>query len=86
MEARTDVFAWRQNTGVSRRHIRFGRNGAADITGILRGGRRLEIETKTATGKQSDAQVEFQAEIERMGGLYILARSVEDVATALEGV
>ncbi len=77
---------WRQNTGVAKfgnRKVRFGIPGQADITGILPDGRRLEIEVKSATGRQSEEQKKFQAMIERFGGLYILAYSPEDVMTAL---
>jgi hypothetical protein len=46
-------------------------------------GVRLEIETKTPTGKQRPDQVNFEAMIRRFHGCYILARSVDDVAAAL---
>jgi len=79
---------WRANVGVARmghRVVRFGVPGQADLTGILPGGLRLEIEVKSANGRQSTEQRAFQRMIERFGGLYILARSVEDVRRALEG-
>ena len=77
---------WRANTGVARigrRVVRFGVPGQADLTGILPDGRRLEVETKSATGKQSKDQRNFQRMIERFGGVYVLARSVEDVKREL---
>ena len=77
---------WRANVGVARmgsRVVRFGVPGQADLTGILPDGRRLEVEAKSATGRQSIAQRNFQHLIERFGGLYVLARSVEDVRLAL---
>lgn len=89
---------WRQNTGVgwfcagkpARKSdpgaypVKFGLKGQADISGVvLPSGRRLEIETKTVTGRQSDEQRSFQEMIERFGGLYVLARSLEDVDAAL---
>ena len=64
------------------RVVRFGVPGQADLTGILPDGRRLEVEVKSATGRQSAAQRDFQNLIERFGGLYVLARSVEDVRQA----
>jgi len=73
---------WRANVGVARigpRVVRFGIPGQADLTGILPDGRRLEIEVKSPTGRQSPDQQAFQRIIERFNGLYILARSVEDV-------
>ena len=43
----------------------------------------LWIEVKTATGKQSELQKSFQAQVEAEGHRYILARSIEDVEAAL---
>lgn len=81
---------WRVNTGAVKtadRFIRYGIPGMADISGILApSGRRIEIECKAATGRQSEAQRNWQAMIEKHGGLYILARSVDDVARALPSV
>jgi hypothetical protein len=80
---------WRQNTGAARfgrQFVRFGVPGQADLSGILPGGRRLEIEVKSPTGVQSDEQRDFQALIERFGGVYILARSVEDVRRRLQSL
>lgn len=78
---------WRANVLVAKdksgRVIRAGVKGQADISGILMGGRRLEIETKSATNGQSPEQKKWQAMIERFGGLYVLARSVDDVERAL---
>ena len=90
---RPDLVVWRQNVGAlsiegatGNRFIRFGRVGQADITGIMAGGRRLEIEVKGPKGRQSDTQREFEAEISRLGGLYFIARSVQDVIDALPEV
>lgn len=80
---------WRANTGTAKdpitgRVVRFGTPGQADLSGlILPLGRRLEIEVKSATGKQSEDQISFQRMIESFGGLYVLARSVADVTRAL---
>ena len=60
------------------RPVRFGVNGAGDISGLLVDGRRLEIEVKTETGKQSDEQKNFEAMIRRFGGVYLLVRSAEE--------
>ena len=73
---------WRANVGVARinrRVVRFGIPGQADLTGILYDGRKIEIEVKSATGRQSPDQKNFQAIIERFNGIYILARSISDV-------
>jgi hypothetical protein len=63
----------------SQRRIRFGLIGQADLTGILSDGRRIEIEVKNEAGIQSERQVHYQKMIEKFKGLYILARSVDDV-------
>ena len=77
---------WRQNSGAmvseyhgKKRFMRFGKTGCADITGILKDGRRVEIEVKGPGGKQSPAQKEFQIMIEKNHGLYILVTSVNDL-------
>ncbi len=71
-------WCWRSNTGVARGHVRFGLPGQGDISGLLSPhGRRLEVEVKDAKGKQNPAQVEFQRRIEERGGLYVLARDVD---------
>ena len=64
--------------------IRYGVPGQADLTGLIAGGRRLEIEVKSETGRQSDEQRHYQHWIESRGGLYILARSVDDVRMGLQ--
>lgn len=77
---------WRANTGVARiakRVVRFGIPGQADLTGILPDGRRLEVEVKSPTGRQTRCQRSFQRMIEKFNGVYVLARSVEDVWNAL---
>ncbi len=82
---RSDMRLWRANTGAARsgrRVIRFGVPGQADLTGILPGGVRLEIEVKRAgvsAGRMSESQRNFKDMIERFGGVYVLARSVDDV-------
>lgn len=64
------------------RIVRVGVKGAADISGILRSkngfGLRLEIEVKTGSGRQSPDQKNFQRMIESLGGLYIVARSIQE--------
>ena len=86
------VFAWRNNTRtvwVGGRPIKFGYEGSGDILGILPGsGRFLSIELKTPKGttKKSRAilQESFRKQVNKAGGLAIVARSVEDVVEALK--
>jgi len=77
---------WRANVLAARmgnRFVRAGVRGQADLTGILPDGRRVEIEVKSSTGRQTKEQRNFQRMIERFGGVYVLARSVEDVRDRL---
>lgn len=80
--APTAIF-WRSNTGGARTErgfVRFGVAGQADITGCVRG-RRVEIEVKSATGRQRPGQREFQRIVEMTGGVYLVARSAVDACT-----
>jgi len=89
LAAMPEVYAWRQNTGVAKAHghrIRFGLNGSGDISGILRGGRRLELEVKLPGGKYgvTEEQEAFGARVLAMGGLWCVVRSVEEAVTVVE--
>jgi len=81
------VRVWRFNVGAARdprsgRVYKFGVPGQADLGGLMllpSGiGQRLEVELKKRDGRQDADQKIWQAEIERYGGLYILARSLSD--------
>lgn len=89
--SRPDLRIWRQNTGMAfsadgRQAVRFGIPGQADLSGILIGGRRLEIEVKGPRGRQTSEQQFFGAMITRFGGLYIVAHSLEEALSAIEEV
>jgi hypothetical protein len=77
------IFAWPSENYRAHGRAFIGEPGMPDITGMLPGGRFLGIEVKTATGKQSDNQKAFQARCDKEGGLYILARSLDDVTAVL---
>lgn len=81
-----DGVFWRTNSGVAvtpaRSVVRFNVPGTPDILGCYRG-RAVAIEAKAAIGRQSHQQRRFQAAWERAGGLYVLARSVDDAMAAL---
>lgn len=61
------------------RFIRFAFPGCSDILGMLKGGRFLACEVKTATGTLSEEQGAFLTMVNRFGGLGFIARSAEDV-------
>ena len=58
--------------------------GWPDITGLLPGGKFIGVECKAKRGRQSPAQKDMQEEITRRGGIYVLARSAEDLKEALK--
>lgn len=71
----------RQNTGAGKDHagnfVRFGVPGQGDLACVIFG-LAVEVEVKTPTGRQSKVQKNYQAALERAGGIYVLARSVEE--------
>jgi hypothetical protein len=78
---------WRNNTGGVRRgkrYVAFGTPGAPDVMGILAGGRLLCLECKGTTGRLSAAQKAWLKRAEAAGALVVVARSVEDLAEALD--
>jgi len=77
-----NVFHFRNNTG-RRGNVSYGFPGSADIIGLLPNGLFLSIEVKTETGIQSDKQKEFENNIIKNNGIYILARSLDDVIKGL---
>lgn len=52
--------------------------GLSDLTAI-KDGRTVYIEVKTPAGHLSDVQQGFRDDIEAHGGVYVVARCVEDV-------
>jgi hypothetical protein len=84
-----DVRVWPNVVGVFQRiksdeMIRVGVVGSADISGIYKDGRRIEIEVKTGNAKQSKEQKKWQIMIEKFGGIFILARSVDGALNDFE--
>lgn len=53
-----------------------GTNGTADIAATIIG-RSVKIEVKIGRDKQSDAQKEYQRQVEAAGGVYIIARTFD---------
>lgn len=88
---RDDIFMFRINVGVfrplhgdQRRAIRSAPDGTPDLLGVMTPGKAFAIEVKTARGQQRDMQKNWQKAWEKRGGIYILARSVEDVYKGLD--
>ncbi len=78
---------WRMNVGMGKtlggQMVRFGIPGMADLTGLVACGRRLEVEVKGPTGRQSAEQRTWERVVTGLGGLYCLARSTDDVEAFL---
>lgn len=55
------------------------RAGVADFALVLKGGRAAFLELKDQDGTQSDEQIEFQEECERLGALYRVASTPDEV-------
>lgn len=64
------------------RHVRSARSGTADILGCAEG-IFVAIEVKSATGRQSTDQAEYQRKVEAAGGLYLIARDVDSTLAAV---
>lgn len=56
-----------------------GLTGSGDILVCSKTGKWVEIETKSTKGTQRDEQIARQHYIESIGGIYILARSIDDL-------
>lgn len=78
---------WRQNAGgmkIGDSFVRFGFPGESDLQGLMApNGRFLAIEGKAGKDRMSPAQLTFKAMIESLGGLFIEARSAEQVVEIL---
>lgn len=85
------IFAWRNNSGAVKyqnaegrgRFLRFGYVGSSDIIGVLPDGRFLAVECKAEKGRVSEAQRFFLSEVTKLGGVSVVAKSIEDVAAVL---
>ena len=78
--------AWSNPTGALRtedRFIRYGQVGSPDILACIKG-RFVGVECKVGKDRQSKVQSDFQAALSRHDGIYILARSVDDVTNRLK--
>jgi hypothetical protein len=57
--------------------------GWPDITGVLPSGRFLGVECKAPGGRQSPVQKAMEEAVHKHNGIYILAKSVDDVEKEL---
>ena len=90
--AMRNINAWRNNTGLAMlpgkggkpQPVRFGRKGQADIIGYMPDGRFLAVECKASDGKTTPEQDAFLENVQKAGGVAIVARSLDDLIVGLE--
>lgn len=73
----TDVVGRRRTIGNYEWVYSNGTRGTADISAIL-GGRSMKIEVKIRSDRQSEAQHRYQQEVEKAGGIYVIARDFQE--------
>ena len=78
---------WRQQSGVfrsmsGRETVRVGIPGMADLGGVYRG-RAIQIEVKTPSGRLSKDQERWKNAVERVGGVFAVARNPADALSVL---
>ncbi len=76
------VWCWRRNVG-RRGNVQFGKPGMADIEGVLRGGRRLELEVKIEA-KVTIEQSRWLEQMLNYGALAGVVRSTWDAVELVE--
>ena len=64
--------------------MRFDRAGSPDFLLFLDGGRCWHLEVKTASGRQSKSQKDYQLMVEGLGHRYLIVRSVDEVVKLFE--
>ncbi|HSY52436.1 MAG TPA: hypothetical protein VLC46_26785 [Thermoanaerobaculia bacterium] len=82
------IFHYRQNSGAFKegtRFVRFGAVGAPDIVAVVKG-TYVGIEVKAPRGHQTSSQRDFEAMLRMAGGVYVLARSLEEVEQAINTI
>jgi len=75
-ESTTDVLGHVRTIGKLHYIKTAGQRGTADISATIQG-RSVKIEVKIGADRQSDAQKEYQRQIEQSGGLYFVAKDFE---------
>ena len=73
------------NTPTGNRYIKMAQAGTADIL-ICYNGLFIACEVKTEKGRQSDHQKFAEKQVNESGGIYFIARSIEDVREMLAEV
>ena len=69
----TDVIGFQRKIGSGKYIKGTGTNGTADISATIKG-KSVKIEVKIGKDRQSEAQKKYQEDIERAGGVYLIAK------------
>ncbi len=80
-----DLFVMRNNTGALKTEhgfIRFGYSGLADIS-VFHKGKVLFLELKSDKGKQSENQITFQEKVQKVGCLYFVCKTLDEIQNAV---
>lgn len=79
----TDVVGITKRIGSGRWVPGTGRKGSADISATING-KSVKIEVKYGKDKQSEYQKDYQYEIERAGGVYLIARNFDQIKPVID--
>lgn len=75
---------WNNETGYDPiRKIKYGKDGSADLTGIMPDGIRIEIEIKVKKDRQRESQVIFEKVIRQCNGIYFIVDDKSDIKEQL---
>jgi hypothetical protein len=72
----TDVMGIKRTIGNVKWIKGTGQNGTADISATIKG-RSVKIEVKIGKDRQSQEQKEYQKQIEKSGGIYLIAKDFQ---------
>lgn len=76
-------YIFRVNNIPTGRNRKSQTRGIADLVGCTKKGIALAIEVKIDSDKQSEYQKEFEAHYTKRGGIYIVAKKLEDVTNKI---
>lgn len=84
------VRVWRANVVAVKagdRFVRAGLPGQGDIGGVIGPrGKILQVEIKVGKDRQSPKQIAFQSMIESLGGVYIIARELDEALRQIQTI
>jgi hypothetical protein len=73
----TDTLGFNRTIGTVKRIKSSGTIGTSDVKAVING-KMIAIEIKIGKDRQSDAQKQYQAKIEKAGGIYWIVKSFDE--------